>query len=72
MPQSPKVSGGSAQTIADPILAADPQLAFMQYPLQTKQEQLASEISSGNNIKPWNMYFGPLGNIGSIHDRHLN
>jgi len=67
MPQRLK---GSAQTIADPILAADPKLAFMQYPLQTKQERLASEISSGNNIQPWNMYFGPLGNIGSIHDRH--
>jgi hypothetical protein len=76
MPQSPK----GAQTLADPILAADPQLAFMQYnPLQNKQEQrateikqeqLASEISSASNIKPWNMYFGPLGNIGSIHDKH--
>jgi uncharacterized protein with beta-barrel porin domain len=70
MPQSPKGSGGSAQTIANPILAADPKLAFMQYPLQTKQEQLASEVSSGNNIKPWNVYFGPLGDLGSINNKH--
>jgi hypothetical protein len=67
MPQSPK---GSSQTIAHPILAATPQLGSFNLQSETKQQQLASEISNGKIIQPWNVYFGPLGDFGSISPKH--
>jgi uncharacterized protein with beta-barrel porin domain len=71
MSESPEIFANvRANTISDQMGAiAGPKIGFSQYQSKTKQEQLASEISSGD-LNPWNVYFGPLGDVGSIKDKN--
>jgi len=59
-----------AHTIADmAITDADQEIGFfMNSQSQTKQQQLASAISECND-NPWNIYFGPLADLGKINNK---
>jgi uncharacterized protein with beta-barrel porin domain len=60
-----------SQTMSSPIIAAaQPQLAFMNFQPQVKQQQLRSGIAEGEISRPWHVYFGPTGNIGSVNNKH--
>jgi hypothetical protein len=58
-----------AHTIADTAITdADPEIGYMNNQPQTKQQQLASEIPK-SDVNPWNIYFGPLGDLGKINNK---
>jgi uncharacterized protein with beta-barrel porin domain len=63
-------SNAKVSAISDSIITdADSEIGFMNYQIQTKQQQLESEIAS-NDVKPWHIYFGPLGDFGEINNKH--
>jgi uncharacterized protein YhjY with autotransporter beta-barrel domain len=56
--------------LAQTHVAADPQLGFMSFRSRVKEQQLSSELAEGGIIKPWRVYFGPTGDIGSVNNKH--
>jgi hypothetical protein len=58
----------TANTIADPVIAArNPLFGFTQ--TQAEQQRLSREVARCTD-KPWDVYIGPLGNVGKVNNKH--
>jgi hypothetical protein len=64
-----KIKGPAAsQTISNPVFAASPQLGFINHQQQIQNEQIETYHRKAD--KPWDVYFGPLGDIGTVNNKH--
>jgi hypothetical protein len=66
--QNPRKSSHIIAASNPIVAAADPLLGFINYQTQSTQQQLAENAC--RDIKPWDVYFGPIGDLGSINNKH--